>query len=103
MAKNLKYFMRKEEDVETVVTVPGPETIKDDEGNVIQLEVKVLSAEHIRRINDNYHTRTIALDKKATPISTLATWCSAMSATTRKRPATSFAMHWSTRTCVTRS
>lgn len=67
MAKNLKYFMRKEEDVETVVTVPGPETIKDDEGNVIQLEVKVLSAEHIRRINDNYHTRTIALDKKGNP------------------------------------
>ena len=44
MAKTLKYFMRKEEDVETVVTVPGPETIKDDDGNVIQLEVKVLSA-----------------------------------------------------------
>lgn len=67
MAKNLKYFMRKPEDVETIVTVPGPETIKDENGEVVQLEVKVLSSEHIRKINEAYHTRTVALDKKGNP------------------------------------
>lgn len=101
MAKNLKYFMRKEEDVETVVTVPGPETIKDDEGNVIQLEVKVLSAEHIRRINDNYHTRTIALDKKGNPYINAGNVVFRDERDNAKATATSSAMHWFTRTCVT--
>lgn len=39
--KDLKYFMRNEE-VE-IVKVPGPESFKDDEGNVIELEIKILS------------------------------------------------------------
>lgn len=67
MAKSLKYFMRKEEEIEPIVTVAGPESLKDENGEVIQLEVKVLSSEHIRKINDAYHTRTIATDKKGQP------------------------------------
>lgn len=67
MAKSLKYFMRKEEEIEPIVTVAGPETFKDENGEVIQLEVKVLSSEHIRKINEAYHTRTIATDKKGQP------------------------------------
>jgi len=67
MGKNLKYFMREEAKTEQIVTVPGPESIKDENGEVVQLEVKVLSAETIRKINDAYHTRTIALDKKGSP------------------------------------
>ncbi len=67
MAKNLKYFMRKEEEIEPIVTVPGPESFKDENGEVIQLEVKVLSAESIRKINEAYHTKTIATDKKGAP------------------------------------
>ena len=43
MSKNLKYFMREASDVEKVVTVPAPESFKDENGKVIQLEVKVLS------------------------------------------------------------
>ena len=64
MSKNLKYFMREAAEVERVVTVPAPESFKDENGKVIQLEVKVLSSERIRAINEAYHTHTVALDKK---------------------------------------
>jgi len=67
MSKNLKYFMREEAKTEQIVTVPGPESIKNENGEVVQLKVKVLSAETIRKINDNYHTRSIAVDKKGAP------------------------------------
>ena len=50
MSKNLKYFMREAAEVEKVVTVPAPESFKDENGKVIQLEVKVLSSERIRAI-----------------------------------------------------
>ena len=52
MSKNLKYFMREAAEVEKVVTVPAPESFKDENGKVIQLEVKVLSSERIRAINE---------------------------------------------------
>lgn len=67
MSKNLKYFMREAAEVEKVVTVPAPESFKDENGKVIQLEVKVLSSERIRAINEAYHTHTVALDKKGNP------------------------------------
>lgn len=65
MGKDLKYFMRKQE--EEVVTVPGPESFKDDEGHVINLEIRVLSSAEIRKINDAYRTKSVALDKKGNP------------------------------------
>ena len=40
--KDLRYFMREEAKVEQIVTVPGPESIKDENDNVIQLEIKQL-------------------------------------------------------------
>nr|DAH48753.1 MAG TPA: tail assembly chaperone protein [Bacteriophage sp.] len=64
--KNLKYFMRDNKD--EVVTVAGPDTIKDENGNVIQLEIKVLSQAEIQKINNNYRKRTIATDKKGNPL-----------------------------------
>lgn len=67
MSKNLKYFMREAAEVERVVTVPAPESFKDENGKVIQLEVKVLSSERIRAINEAYHTHAVALDKKGNP------------------------------------
>ena len=67
MSKNLKYFMRESAKTESVVTVPGVETIKDENGNVVPLKIKVLSMESIEKINDAYHTRTIAMDKKGRP------------------------------------
>lgn len=67
MAKSLSYFMRAEAKTEPIVTVPGPESIRDENGEVVKLEVKVLSSEHIRQINEAYHTRSIAMDKKGAP------------------------------------
>lgn len=63
--KSLKYFMRPYE--EEIITVPGPETIKDAEGNVINLEIRKLSQELIDKINDNYRKRSVATDKKGNP------------------------------------
>lgn len=64
--KNLKYFMRDVKD--EIITVDGPESFKDEDGNVIQLEIKVLSQSEIQRINNNYRKRTIATDKKGNPL-----------------------------------
>lgn len=66
MAKDLKYFMRPKE--EKVVTIPAPERYKDDEGNVIQMEVRILTQEEIQTINDNYKRHGMATDKKGNPI-----------------------------------
>lgn len=48
MSKNLKYFMREAAEVEKVVTVPAPESFKDENGKVIQLEVSI--GETVKRI-----------------------------------------------------
>lgn len=60
--KDLKYFMRSTEP--EIVTAPGPESFKDENGNVIQFEIKVLSQEEITKINDMYRRRSMATDKK---------------------------------------
>ena len=66
MAKSLKYFMREAKN--EIVTVPGPESIVDEEGNVIQLEIRMLTQAEIRRINDNYRKRSMATDKRGNPL-----------------------------------
>ncbi|MCD7891608.1 MAG: hypothetical protein LUG26_07685 [Ruminococcus sp.] len=67
MAKrDLKYFMRSTE--AEVVTAPGPESFKDEDGNVIQFEIKKLTQEEISRINDNYRKHSMATDKKGNPL-----------------------------------
>ena len=63
--KDLKYFMRERKD--EIVTVPAPESFKDEEGNVVNLEIRVLSQAEIQRINDNYRKRSVATDKKGQP------------------------------------
>lgn len=64
--KDLKYFMRSKE--AEVVTAPGPDSIKDEKGAVVQFEIKVLSQEDITRINNAYRKRTMATDKKGNPL-----------------------------------
>ena len=64
--KNLKYFMRDRK--EEIVTVPGPESFKDENGNVIDFEIKVLSHETINKINSAYRKRSMATDKKGNPL-----------------------------------
>ena len=64
--KDLKYFMHSTE--AEVVTAPGPESFKDEDGNVIQFEIKVLTQAEINQINDNYRKRSMATDKKGNPL-----------------------------------
>ena len=64
--KNLKYFMRSNED--EIVTAPGPDSFKDEDGNVIDFEIKVLSSAEINKINDSYKKRSIATDKRGNPL-----------------------------------
>lgn len=62
--KNLSYFMREEAKQEQVVSVPGPDTIKDENGNVVQIEIRKLSNDTITKINEMYETKTLLKDKK---------------------------------------
>lgn len=64
--KDLKYFMRSTET--EIVTAPGPSSFKDENGEVIQFEIKVLSQEQLDKINNAYRRRTMATDKKGNPL-----------------------------------
>lgn len=66
MKKDLKYFMRSKEP--EVVSVPGPETFLDEEGKVLNFEIRVLTQEEINAINNNYRKRSMATDKKGNPL-----------------------------------
>ncbi len=68
MSKNLRYFMREEARTEQTITVPGPGSIKDENGNVVPLEIKILSAKRIREINEAYHEVSVVYDKKGNPV-----------------------------------
>jgi len=64
--KDLKYFMRNNEP--EIVTVPGLESIKDENGNVIPFEIKVLPKAEIDKIYENYERKEIATDKRGNPL-----------------------------------
>jgi len=64
--KSLKYFMR--DTTPKTVIVPGPETFKDEEGKVIDFEIKVLTQSEIMKINDAYRVHRAARDKKGNPL-----------------------------------
>ncbi len=64
--KNLSYFMRSKEP--EIVTAPGPDTFRDENGNVIDFQIKVLPQAEITRINDMYRKKTMATDKKGNPL-----------------------------------
>ena len=63
--RNLSYFMK--ETKEEIVKVKAPESFKDENGNAIDMEVKLLSNQHINKIREKYRRRSIALDKKGNP------------------------------------
>jgi hypothetical protein len=52
---------------EEIVTAPGPDTIKGDDGKPIELEIRALSNKEIQSINNKYRKRSVALDKKGNP------------------------------------
>lgn len=66
MTKDLKYFMR--DTKPEIVTVPGPASFKNENGEVIDFEIKVLTQSEIQKINDKYRKHSIATDKKGNPI-----------------------------------
>ena len=66
MKKDLKYFMRSQEP--EILTPPAPESFKDEQGNVIPFEIRVLTQEEINKINDGYRRRSMATDKKGNPL-----------------------------------
>ena len=51
-----------------IVTAPGPDSFKDENGKVIDFEIKVLSQETINKINEAYRKRSMATDKKGNPL-----------------------------------
>lgn len=65
MARDLKYFMRNRE--QQIVTAPGPDTFVDENGNVIELEIRVLSQAEVQKISNNYRKRSIATDRRGQP------------------------------------
>lgn len=65
MKKNLSYFMREEK--EEIITVLAPESFKDKDGNRIEMKIKTLSNDRIRRINESYRKRSIAVDRSGRP------------------------------------
>lgn len=62
--KNLKYFMRPEAKEERIFEVPGPDTIKDEKGAVVSLQIKQLHNDKIVEINSMYKTKAPMKDKK---------------------------------------
>ena len=67
--KSLKYFMRPVQ--QEIITFTGPEAFKDDDGNPINFEAKILTQQEITQINANYRRRSVATDKKGNPVTPL--------------------------------
>lgn len=66
MAHDLKFFMREQK--AEIIKAKGPETFKDDKGEVIEFEIKKLTRAEIQHIFNGYKTRTILKDKRGTPL-----------------------------------
>ena len=64
--KDLSFFMR--EPTQDTITVQGPSSIKDQEGNPINIEIRTLSNSEIQKIHDSYKTRSVAYDRKGNPM-----------------------------------
>ena len=90
LIKILRYFMREEAKVEQIVTVPGPESIKDENGNVIQLEIKQLHNDTIAKINEMYESKTPLKDKKVISLFRMAMLYIRSRETETRQPATSW-------------
>jgi len=62
--KSLKYFMREEAKEEKIFTVPGPDTIKDENGNVVELKIRQLHNDKMEEIRAMYRTHMPLKDRK---------------------------------------
>lgn len=66
--RTLSYFMREAAKKQEIVEVPGIESIKDENGQVVPFKIKMLTKKEIDDIYDKYRTRTMLCDKKGKPI-----------------------------------
>lgn len=66
MTKDLKYFMR--DNTDEIVTVQGPASFTDENGDILNLEIKVLGQAEINKINQLYRKRSIAVDNRGNPL-----------------------------------
>ena len=62
--KSLAYFMREELKEEKIISMEGPETIKDEKGNAVVFQIKKLSQDRIDQIYDMYEREEVAMDPK---------------------------------------
>ena len=66
--RTLAYFMREAAKKQEIVEVPGIESIKDENGQVVPFKIKMLTKKEIDDIYDKYRTRTMLCDKKGKPV-----------------------------------
>ena len=66
--RTLSYFMRETAKKQEIVEVPGIESIKDENGQVVPFKIKMLTKKEIDDIYDKYRTRTMLCDKKGKPV-----------------------------------
>lgn len=66
--RTLAYFMRETAKKQEIVEVPGIESIKDENGQVVPFKIKMLTKKEIDDIYDKYRTRTMLCDKKGKPV-----------------------------------
>ncbi len=64
MEKDMKYFMQPKLKEREIVEIPGVDTFKDDDGNVIPFKIQVLNQQEISDIYDTYRKKTRLTDKK---------------------------------------
>ena len=81
--RDLRVFMRESAKTEEIVTVPGPDSIKDEDGKPIMLEIKVL-----RKSMTTTSARVSPLTRRVRPILPTAKLRSAWSATISRRLST---------------
>lgn len=64
----LNYFMKEELKKDEIVEIPGVETFKDEDGNIIPFKIKILDKNKISEIRKAYTTRKMIVDSKKKPL-----------------------------------
>lgn len=59
-------FMKKVEP--EIVTIPGLSSFRDENGNILDLQMKALTTLEIEEIRKGYRTKKVACDKKGNPL-----------------------------------
>lgn len=62
--KKLSYFMREDVKKEEIVDVPGPASIKDEQGEPVVFQIKKLKMERVNEIFAAYRKSEVYMDKK---------------------------------------